>query len=291
MVEALEALRAQVGGERAAVQTGDRGMRVRIFVGTDLEGVAGVVSFADQTYADAKYYENAKRLLTAEVNAAVDGLLNVDVEDVLVMDGHGPGGISFVDLHPTAKLLHGRPLAPRARLAPIIAEYDACVMIGQHAMAGVVTSNQNHTQSSRTIDYIKLNEQRIGEIAQFALYYGALGLPLVFLSGEEDACSEAKKLVPGITTVSVQKGLGRTSAISLSAPEARRRIREGIQLAVRRHIESPIPPLRWPGPYVLEKRFFFTDIADASASQPGAERVDSQTVRHCSDSILDIIYR
>ncbi len=264
---------------------------MKILMGTDLEGVAGVVSFTEQSYADARYYDRAKRLLTAEVNAAVEGLLTAGVEDVLVMDGHGPGGIWFEDLHPAARLLHGRPSAPRDRLVPIVSQYDACVMIGQHAMAGVLTSNQGHTQSSRTIDAIQLNGIEIGEIAQFALYYGGLGVPLIFLSGEEDACREVEELIPSIVTVSVQQGVSRGAAISLSAPEARRRIREGIQRAVRRQQEDPIPPLRWEGPYVLEKRFFHTDVADRAGAQPGAERVDSQTVRFRSENILDIIYR
>jgi D-amino peptidase len=264
---------------------------MKIFVGTDLEGVAGVVSFADQAYADGKYYDAAKKLLTAEVNAAVEGLLAAGVEDVLVSDGHGAGGIWFEDLHPAAKLLHGRPLAPRSVRDPIVAEYDACVMIGQHAMAGVAMGNQNHTQSSRTIDYYRLNGVAIGEIAQFALYQGALGLPLIFLSGDKAACLEAETLIPGITTVAVKEGLSRGSAISLSASEARRRIRKGIKQAVKRQQENPLPPLRWEGPFVLEKRFFHTHLADAAAAQPGVERVDSQTVRLYADQIVDIIYR
>jgi D-amino peptidase len=264
---------------------------VKIYMGTDLEGVAGVVSFSDQSYPEGRYYDFAKRLLTAEVNAAVDGLLDAGVEDVLVSDGHGPGGISFEDLHPAAKLIHGRPVAPLSIRRPIIAECDACVMIGQHAMAGTATGNQNHTQSSKTIDYYKLNGTKIGEIAQFALHQGALGLPLLFLSGDEAACTEARDLIPGITTVAVKKGLGRGSAVSLSAHESHRQIREGIKLAIQRHAEHPIPPLTWKGPYVLEKRFFYTQDADACAAQAGAERVDSQTVRLRSDELLQIIYR
>lgn len=158
-------------------------------------------------------------------------------------------------------------------------------------MAGVVTGNQNHTQNSRTVDYYKLNGRPIGEIGQIALYMGALGIPLIFLSGEMDACREAEALVPGITTVAVKEGLGRGSAISLSAQEARRRIRAGICQAIKQHREQPITPLAWEGPYVLEKRFFHTDVADAESGKHGAERVDSQTVRFRSTEILDLIYR
>jgi D-aminopeptidase len=143
------------------------------------------VSPADQSRADGKYYEESKRIATREFNAAVDGLRDAGVEDILMLDGHGPGAVSFDDLHQSAKLLHGRPAASRAVRDSILKEYDACVMIGQHAMAGLRTSNQNHTQNSRKIDFYKLNGKLIGEIAQFSLYNGALGLPMIFLSGED----------------------------------------------------------------------------------------------------------
>ncbi|MCB0125539.1 MAG: M55 family metallopeptidase [Caldilineaceae bacterium] len=264
---------------------------MKVFMVTDMEGVAGVVSFEQQSYPDGKYYERAKLLEMAEVNAAVDGLLDAGVEEVLVWDGHGAGGIDFETLHPMAKLLHGRPSPPWSRLNEVIVQYDLCVMIGQHARAGVVTGNQNHTQSSRTIDYYKLNGKEIGEIAQIALYFGSFGIPLIFLSGEEDACREVEDLIPGITTAAVKQGLGRGSAISLSAQAARRRIREGTKSAIERQRIEPIPPLVWDGPFVLEKRYFHTDVADSMADRPGVERVDSQTVRLHSDQIREILYR
>ena len=264
---------------------------MKVVMMTDLEGVAGVVSFTDQGYSDGKYYEAAKKLLTAEVNAAVEGLLAAGVEDVLVIDGHGPGGIYFEDLHPNAKLMHRRPLAPAPVRDSIVAGYDIGVMIGQHAMAGVVDGNLAHTQSSRAIDYYTLNGQPLGELAQFALYCGGLGLPMIFVSGDHATCREAEALIPGITTVTVKQGLSRDSAISLAAPEARRLIREGIQRAVEQQRTHPLSPLHWTPPYVLEKRYFHTDDADAAASRSGVERVDSQTVRLYSEDILDIIYR
>src|SRR5215204_3250843 len=137
---------------------------MKVFMVTDMEGVAGVVSFSQQSFPDGKYYDEAKKLETAEVNAAVDGLLDAGVSDVLVWDGHGAGGISFEDLHPAAKLLHGRPSPPWSRLNEVIAQYDVVVIVGQHAMAGTSTGNQNHTQNSTSIDYYKLNDKLIGEI-------------------------------------------------------------------------------------------------------------------------------
>ncbi len=267
------------------------GTQMKVFMVTDMEGVAGVVSFTQQAYPDGKYYEQAKSLETAEVNAAVAGLLAAGVEEVLVWDGHGAGGIEFEELHPAAKLLHGRPSPPWSRLNEVIQRYDVVVMIGQHARAGVETGNQNHTQSSRTVDSYTLNGKSIGEIGQIALYFGSFGLPLIYLSGEADACREAEDLVAGITTTAVKEGLGRGAAISLSAQAARRCIETEIQQAIDKQRSDPIAPLVWEGPFVLEKRYFHTDVADAAASQPGVERVDSQTVRLRAETVRDIIYR
>ena len=263
---------------------------MKVLICTDLEGCAGVVSFEEQAYPDGKYFEQAKRLATAEVNAAVTALAEAGVEDILVWDGHGPGGLVYEELHPAAKLLHGRPLAPAAVRDAVFSEYDVCMMVGQHAMAGTVDGNLNHTQSSQSVEYYKLNGKHIGEIAQFALYAGSLGLPLIFLSGDEAACREAQALIPGITTAAVKKGLSRGSAISLAPAAAQRLIREGVARALASQAQEPLAPLSWPGPYELEIRFFHTHVADAYAQRPGVQRVDALTIRVRSDNIRELIY-
>jgi len=263
---------------------------VKVYMGTDVEGCAGIVGFETQSYGEAKYYEQTKRIATLEVNAAVEGLVSEGVDDVLVSDGHGPGGLSWEDLHPAAKLLHGRPVAPRSVRDAVARAYDVCMIIGQHALAGTADGTLNHTQSSRAVDYYRLNGKPIGEIAQFALYQGALGLPFIFLSGDEAACREVEELIPGVTTAAVKKGLSRQSAISLSQAEAHRRIREGAAEAVRKQRENPLPPFTLPGPYELEIRFFHTESVDALVRRPDVERLDSQTIRLRSDNIMDVIY-
>lgn len=264
---------------------------MRIYMMTDLEGVAGVVSFTDQSYAGATYLDHARRLLTAEVNAAAEGLFEAGASEILVVDGHGAGGICFEDLHPDVTLCHGRGHVLPTFNRDMLGSYDAAVMIGQHAMAGVATGNQNHTQSSQAIDGYRLNGKPIGETAQFALMCGAFGVPLIYFTGDKDGCDEAAALIPALKTVAVKDGLGRNAQITLSAQAARQAIRSGAKIAVEQHRAAPIPPLVWPGPYILEKRFFHTDAADAAALAPDVERVDSQTVRLKSDDIAAIIYR
>ncbi len=264
---------------------------MRIFMMTDLEGVAGNTTFTTDTYPDGKYYEAAKRRLTAEINAAVAGLVEAGATDVLVFDAHGPGGVDYDTLLPPARLLHGRPVPPRRVMDETYSTCEAAVIIGQHAMAGVRDGDMNHTQSSQQIDRYTLNGKQIGEIAQFALYQGAFGIPLIFVSGDEAACAEARELIPGVHTAAVKQGLGRNFAISLAPAEAHRLLREEAANALRAHLQTPVQPLVWDPPYVLEKRYFHTDIADqAEQASPGAIRVDSQTVRLESDDIRFITY-
>ncbi len=263
---------------------------MKILVCTDIEGVSGVVSFTEQADASGKYYEQAKKLLTAEINAAVEGMLEEKIEEIMVIDGHGAGGIVFEDLHPGAKLFHGRPWAWAIFCDELVKTFDAAIMIGQHAMAGAQRGNLNHTQDSRSIEYYKLNGKPIGEIAQFALMCGAYNVPMIFLSGDDVACRETQDLIPGITAAAVKIGMSRTSAISYPPTEAHRRIREGIKVAIRQHRKKPIPPLQWKGPYVLEKKFFHTGNVDHYAKNPMARIIDPQILQLHSENILDIIY-
>ena len=73
---------------------------MRVYVMTDLEGVSGVWSIEEQCVPSGREYDLARRLLTAEVNAAVEGLLAAGATEIVVADGHGAGGLYFPDLHP-----------------------------------------------------------------------------------------------------------------------------------------------------------------------------------------------
>ena len=255
---------------------------------TDIEGVAGVVSHEQHSYPTGKYYEDSKKLLTGEVNAAVDGLLAAGVEKVLVADGHGPGAICFELLHPKALLLHGRPITRQQLLNPMW-EYDAVVMIGQHARAGTADGNQSHTQDSLRVDWMELNGHPVGETLQLALWAGWKGVPVIFVGGDAAACREAEEDVPGITTAVVKWGIGTNCEISRSAQASCALINERIQLAVEKHKADPVGPIRWEPPYALTIRWLATHDADNAEHQSDCERVDAKTVQYRSDNLIDVL--
>jgi len=262
---------------------------MRVYMMTDLEAVAGVVSFEQQTYDTGKHHDQAKRLLTAEVNAAVQGCLDAGATDVLVIDGHGPGGIWFEDLHHEAKLYHGRPIPSARTLIELARDFDVAMMIGQHAMAGVAQGNLQHTYNSKSVDYMKVNGKLIGEIAGFSLGMGSIGIPMIFLSGDDSAIDEVRELIPVVGAAQIKQSISRNTAISVSATKAREIIREGATAAIKQHRANPIAPLKWPGPYTVECRYFHTDAADAKANA-GWQRVDPQTVSRTRDDIVEALW-
>jgi D-amino peptidase len=260
---------------------------MKIAILTDIEGVAGVPTHVDHSYSTGKYYEASKKLLTAEVNAAVDGLLSAGVDEVVVIDAHGPGAIAFEDLHAQARLLHGRPITRPQMYGPIW-ESDAFVFVGQHARAGVRDGNQNHTMSSLKVDYYKLNGRVIGEIAFVALWAGVRDVPAIFLSGDAAACKEAEQEVPGIVTAAVKQGISANVELALSAAGARHLIQTKIREAVEAHRSRPVAPLKCEGPYCLEIRWKSTQDADMDEYEHGGLRVDSQTVQYHSKDLIEV---
>lgn len=246
---------------------------MKIYIVTDLEGSAGVNRWVQTREGETPEKARAMRLLTRELNAAIAGILDADPEaEVIVFDGHGPGGLVFELLHPRAQtILHGRFTRDDYLLDE---SFDALFFVGQHAMAGVAKAPLCHTYSSRTVEHYKINGEFIGEIGCRALLAGSYGVPTVFLSGDDKACVELNSLVPDAVTVATKQGLGVELALHLSPREARERIRQGAAEATRR--AKGLPPYFFAAPYEQEFRVYKGCSLD-SYLQRGAEKIDERT--------------
>src|SRR5689334_25412005 len=63
---------------------------VRVHIITDLEGVAGITRW-EQVQGGAPMFDEARRLYTEEINAAVRGAKAAGGSEIVVMDHHGAG--------------------------------------------------------------------------------------------------------------------------------------------------------------------------------------------------------
>src|SRR5215468_5893758 len=82
----------------------------RIMIVTDLEGAGGVNDADEQLLPGQRRYAESRRILTGEVNAAVEGALRAGASEVVIWDGHdGSRTLSVDEIHRAAKLIQGKP--------------------------------------------------------------------------------------------------------------------------------------------------------------------------------------
>lgn len=256
---------------------------MKVFFITDLEGPALISRFDQTRDVTPEAKALSMTLLTGEINAAVDGILEFDPDaEVVVWDGHGSGGIDVLQFHPQAKLIARGPIK-----APYYLDstYHALFFVGQHAMANTPDAPLCHTYSSKTIDYYKLNDHFVGEFGARAVMAGAMGVPTVFIAGDDKAVAEAKALVPHIVGAAVKQGLGRELALHLSHQAACELVRAKAKEACAGI--GQIPPVEFHPPYQLEVRVLEGKSIDGYLSR-GGKKVDERTVLFESDDICDL---
>jgi D-amino peptidase len=206
---------------------------MKIYLMTDLEGVAGVYQWENRDDTSMENHERRcrqRRWLAQEVNAAVDGFFAGGATEVIVNDGHGAGyTIDYELLDSRAEVVHGgeRPFW----LPYLDATCDATAVLGAHAKANTQGACLCHTMSLAIRDW-SVNGVSIGEMGLQALIAGHCGVPFVFCAGDAYACREMEQLIPGCVTAAVKTGTSRLSARALAPDRARELIREQAKAAM-----------------------------------------------------------
>jgi D-amino peptidase len=199
---------------------------MRIYLMTDLEGACGVLDAEDWASPGGRFNDEARRLLTLEVNAAVDGFYSAGATSVMVVDGHASGGIDMGILDRRTLILRGFP-------GPypwgMDRGFDAMAWVGQHAKAGADHAHLPHTGEYGVLD-CTVNGTSVGELGMMALCGAFFGVPAIFASGDEALCREARALLPAIETASVKRGLAAGSGDELDAAAYRARNASALHL-------------------------------------------------------------
>jgi len=258
---------------------------LKVFISADMEGVSGVVD-ASQTRMDEREYERARRLMTGEVNAAIEGALVAGATEVGVNDSHGSmRNLLIEEINPACQLISGSP-KPLSMMQGIGPEYDAAFFVGYHAGAGSSPSVLDHTYLGKVVYQAAVNGQVLGETGFNALLAGHFGVPVALVTGDETVCREAQALLGDVETVAVKTAYGRLAARCQPPERARALIREGAQRALgRTHAPFRVaPPLR------LTLDVLNTAMADMAEMVPGVLRDGPRRLEYGSDDAL-MLYR
>ncbi|MEW5989325.1 MAG: M55 family metallopeptidase [Chloroflexota bacterium] len=222
---------------------------MRVLIMSDMEGVSGIVVW-DQVEGGSPMFEEARRLYTEEINAAVRGAIAAGATEIVAVDCHGAGrGWTFNSyvpelLHPNCDWVAHHPWARYTEL--LEQGCDAVLLVGMHARAGTPDGVLCHTISTATWRNLWFNDDLVGETGVNAALCGHYGCPAVLVTGDEATCREGRELLgDGVTTVAVKRGLGRYSARQIPPVRARQMIEDGARLALKNlGVVQPYVPAR-----------------------------------------------
>lgn len=254
----------------------------KVLVISDVEGLDGVVDFNLQCIPfKSPLYNESRKVLADEVNAATLGLAEGGATSIVVYDNHyGGHNLSVLDVNdaPPAdvELLSGNPVS---RTLGLNSSYSAVVFIGLHAMAGTKNAVLPHS-FTWNIENIWVNGKKVGEIGARVMLAGELGIPAIMVSGDAAACDEFRALVPKGDCATVKWYAGESlpaeaGAYSMPIQDAEGIIQSTARSAMQRL--ASFKPYHMSGPADVRVEFFSPVGAPHFKAEPGVRQIDART--------------
>ena len=291
-----------VGSVGAPEGVRDSVSSVKVFISLDMEGVAGIVDWS-QCRGPGQPYEEGRRLLLGEVNAAIDGAMAGGATEIVCNDSHGTmNNLDPAELHGQAVYVSGRH-KPLYMMQGLDATADLVFMVGYHGSISGESSVLSHTYNPAVVSHVALNGTRVGESGINALVALACQAPVGLITGDQHTIAEADPFLPDAERVVVKESFTRFGAANLHPEVARELIADGARRAVERAAaepsevweiaaeapgatevadqESELAVLRLPAislPAVLEVHMQTADMAEVASWVRGVERSGVRTV-------------
>ena len=259
--------------------------RLKVYISADMEGIGGVSTWDKQAGPKGADYEKFRRLMTLEVNAAINGAYDAGATEVLVSDSHWDGqNIDPELLDRRVRMVRAWP-RPLGMMQGIDDTFDAVVFVGYHASEGQADAILAHTDSSTRFFDVKLNGVTVPEAGINAAIAGEFGVPVVFLSGDQTIGQEATRLLGAIETAAVKTAGGFFSATMLHPEECQRLIREGVKRGVEKRRQLKVYKLTRP--VKLEVTFKRTVDAEIVSYFQGVERIRGNVIVYTARDMVD----
>lgn len=257
---------------------------MKAFISIDMEGIGGIArEIETDPIKGGEAYQQSRRLMTQEGNAAIEGCLKAGATEVLIADSHWNfDNLIPEEMHEAAILLRGTPRS-FSMVQGLDGSYGAVLFIGYHAKAGTPRAILDHTYTGR-IASVRVNGTEVGETGINAFLAGHHGVPVVLVTGDSAVTAEAQALIPNVHTVAVKEATGATAAKNLHPKKARDLIRAEAAKALKD--ATSIEPLRAKTPVEMVVEFKSSDAADFAAMIPSVRRVGGTRFEFEADDYL-----
>ncbi len=248
---------------------------MKIYISADIEGVTGVVH-GDQTGGSSSDYMQARKWMTGDVNAAIEGALRgAGATEFYVKDAHANGrNILLEELRKEARLIAGWD-AMMSMVQGIDDSFDALLLIGYHSMVGTENGILAHTFSG-VVKQLSINDRPVGEPELAALIAGHYGVPVVFIAGDQTAVAELSGFVGEIPHAITKYGMGRESGQVIHPEITYHAILDGVANALSDM--SRFKPFTMDLPLRMSLKLPSSKAADLISFVPNVDRVSADEV-------------
>jgi D-amino peptidase len=260
---------------------------MKLYCSTDMEGVAGVSGW-EQVDARTPHPEYAiyRRYYTQEVAAAIEGARRAGAGEILVNDSHGPmRNLLFDDLPSDIRVIFGNR-KPYSMVQDADASFGGAFFVGYHGAIGDADAVLCHTYTPSVIYGLHLNGIHCSEATINAALLGALGVPLLMVTGDRTTVEGVQAQMPWVHGVIVKESIGTLSANSMSPVAAQRAIAAGAEVAIAKVADAK--PFVLTSPIEMRVTLTKTEQADYVAIIPGFERTGSREVRFVDPDVRTI---
>ncbi|HEY5647041.1 MAG TPA: M55 family metallopeptidase [Pseudomonadales bacterium] len=230
------------------------GSSVKVFISVDMEGISGLVRWADVSAAGIDFARN-RRLMTLDANAAIEGAFAAGAGEVVVEENHGVEDLCVLDVElidQRCRVIRGAGRPGATTMAGLDSRTGVALLVGHHARAGSFPGIMAHTISYGGFRLVRLAGKPIGEPDFFALRAAELGVPIGMVSGDQVVAEQVLARCPDAETVIVKHALANQSADCIPPARARRLIAAAAARAVARAARGELPVCEAGGPYEFE---------------------------------------
>jgi len=258
---------------------------MKIFISADIEGITGVVH-DDQTTGTSGDYMQARKWMTGDVNAVIEGALKAGATEIYVKDAHANGrNILLEDLRKEANLIAGWDVMI-SMIQGMDETFDALILIGYHSMVSTENGILAHTMSG-SVKQFSLNRRPVGEAEISAIAAGHYGVPVVFIAGDQAVVRELTGFIGEIPHVITKYGMGRETGRVIHPEVTRQAIRDGVSEALSDL--SRFKPFRIETPIRMSLKLSASRMADLISLLPNVERLGADEVAYIADDVTNML--
>lgn len=259
---------------------------MKIFISVDIEGINGIHSWKETDLNDPLFSRFQKQM-TAEVSAAAKAAKDAGATQIVIKDAHDSAmNLILEDLPNYVELIRGWEGGLCGMMAGLDASFDACLLIGYHSP---VRSDGNTLAHTMSTDYVNMtcNNKPLSEFHINTYYAQSIGVPVVFVSGDEALTKLVKEENANIQTVATKVGMQGASR-SKHPDITNQAIYDSVFSVLKqtKNIDFFIPI---PSSFDIKIQYPNTKTAFNNSFFPKAELIDTDTIRLKTKNYRDVL--